>query len=41
MRRLELRIEEGLRERLKDLIVAFGESGEGELERYLEEVWQS
>lgn len=34
-----VRIEKGLREKLKDLIGALGKSSDEELERYLEEVW--
>ena len=34
-----VRIEKGLREKLKDLIGALGKSNDKELERYLEEVW--
>ncbi len=38
---IKVRIEKSLREMLKDLIGILGESSEGELEEYLEEVWQS
>ena len=38
---VRVRIEEDLRERLKDLIGVLGESSEEELERYLEEAWRS
>lgn len=34
-----VRIEERIREKLKDLIGVLGESSEEELEKYLEEVW--
>ena len=37
----EARIERSLRKRLKDLIGALGESDEEELEKYLEEAYQS
>ena len=37
---VRVRIERELRERLRDLIGVLGESGEEELERYLEEAWQ-
>ncbi len=36
-----VRIERSLRERLKDLIGILGDSGEEELERYIEETWLS
>ncbi|MEM0027783.1 MAG: hypothetical protein QXT53_07930 [Ignisphaera sp.] len=36
---VQVRIEKSLREKLKDLIGILGRSSEGELERYLEEVW--
>ncbi len=36
-----VRIEEGLRKRLKDLISVSGELSEEELERYLREIQQS
>jgi len=38
---VRIRIEVSLKERLKDLIGVLGESSEEELERYLEEAWQS
>jgi len=38
---VRVRIEEDLRERLKDLIGVLGESSEKALERYLEEAWRS
>ena len=37
---VRVRFERELRERLRDLIGVLGESGEEELERYLEEAWQ-
>ena len=37
---VKIRIERSIREKLKDLIGALGESSEEELERYLEEAWQ-
>ena len=36
-----VRIEESIREKLKDLVGILGESNEEELERYLEGAWQS
>jgi predicted DNA-binding antitoxin AbrB/MazE fold protein len=36
---VKIRIEESIREKLKDLIGILGESSEEELERYLEEAW--
>ena len=38
---VRVRIEENVREKLKDLIGVLGESSEEELERYLEEAWRS
>ncbi len=38
---VKIRIEGNIRERLKDIIGVLGESSEEELERYLEEAWQS
>ncbi|ALU11484.1 hypothetical protein EYM_01505 [Ignicoccus islandicus DSM 13165] len=38
---VRIRIEENIRERLKGIIGILGESSEEELERYLEEAWQS
>ncbi len=38
---VRIRIEKGLRERLKDIIGVLGESSEEKLERYLEGAWQS
>ncbi len=38
---VRVRIERNLRERLKDLIGALGESSGEELERYLEGAWSS
>ncbi len=37
---VRIRIEENIRERLKDIIGVLGESSEEELERYLNEAWQ-
>ncbi len=37
---VKVKIEERLRERLKDIIGILGESSEEELERYLEEAWR-
>ena len=39
--KVRVRIEESIREKLKDLVGILGESSEEELERYLEEAWQS
>ena len=38
---VRVRIEESIREKLKDLIGVLGESSEEELEKYLEEAWRS
>ena len=38
---VRIRIEENIRERLKDIIGVLGESSEEELERYLEEAWKT
>ena len=39
--KVRVRIEENIREKLKDLVGVLGESNEEELERYLEEARQS
>ena len=38
---VRVRIEENIRERLKDVIGVLGESSEEELERYLDEAWKT
>ena len=38
---VRVKIEESIREKLKDLIGVLGESSEKELEKYLEETWRS